>query len=156
MTIRSEGQFNTVVYEDYDLYRGVERRDVILLHPEDIRALGLSAGQRVHVRSDAGEMAGILVHAFPEIRAGNAAMYYPEANALVPRAVDPLSKTPPFKCVLVTLEPMHDQTIVSPSGRRSADHIHEARGEFEDTAPERITLQPAAGAKSTRDQMRAC
>jgi hypothetical protein len=28
MTIRSEGQFNTVVYEDEDLYRGQERRDV--------------------------------------------------------------------------------------------------------------------------------
>ena len=38
MTIRSEGQFNTVVYEDYDLYRGVERRDVILLHADDINA----------------------------------------------------------------------------------------------------------------------
>ena len=28
MTIRSEGQFNTVVYEDEDLYRGNVRRDV--------------------------------------------------------------------------------------------------------------------------------
>ena len=27
MTVRSEGQFNTVVYEDYDLYRGIDRRD---------------------------------------------------------------------------------------------------------------------------------
>ena len=35
MTIRSEGQFNTVVYEDYDLYRGVPDRHVILIHPED-------------------------------------------------------------------------------------------------------------------------
>jgi anaerobic selenocysteine-containing dehydrogenase len=26
MTVRSEGQFNTVVYEDYDLYRGQDRR----------------------------------------------------------------------------------------------------------------------------------
>ena len=33
MTVRSEGQFNTVVYEDYDLYRGVDRRDVILRIP---------------------------------------------------------------------------------------------------------------------------
>ena len=32
-------------------------------------------------------------------------MYYPEANVLVPRDVDPQSKTPAFKSVLVTLEP---------------------------------------------------
>src|SRR5262249_41215865 len=29
MTVRSEGQFNTVVYEEEDIYRGQERRDVI-------------------------------------------------------------------------------------------------------------------------------
>ena len=29
MTLRSEGQFNTVVYEDEDVYRGNERRDVV-------------------------------------------------------------------------------------------------------------------------------
>ena len=28
MTVRSEGQFNTVVYEQQDIYRGQERRDV--------------------------------------------------------------------------------------------------------------------------------
>jgi molybdopterin-dependent oxidoreductase alpha subunit len=40
MTIRSEGQFNTVVYEEEDIYRGQDRRDVILMNPEDIRRLG--------------------------------------------------------------------------------------------------------------------
>ena len=42
MTVRSEGQFNTVVFEDYDLYRGQDRRDVILIHPDDIARLGLA------------------------------------------------------------------------------------------------------------------
>ena len=32
-------------------------------------------------------------------------MYYPEANVLVPTSVDPRSKTPAFKNVLVTLTP---------------------------------------------------
>jgi len=101
MTIRSEGQFNTVVYEDYDLYRGVERRNVILLHPDDINALRLTAGQRVRVKSAVGEMANIIVHEFPDIRPGNAAMYYPECNILVSRALDPQSKTPAFKGVVI-------------------------------------------------------
>ena len=104
MTVRSEGQFNTVVYEEYDLYRGQDRRDVILLHPTDIERLGLRAEQRVTVRSEAGAMPNILVRAFEEIRAGNALMYYPEANVLVPRRLDPLSKTPAFKCVPITIE----------------------------------------------------
>jgi molybdopterin-dependent oxidoreductase alpha subunit len=104
MTIRSEGQFNTVVYEDYDLYRGVERRDVILIHPDDIQRLGLDASMTVTVRGPAGSLRGVRLHPFTEIRPGNAAMYYPEANVLVSRQVDPSSKTPAFKCVIVKLE----------------------------------------------------
>jgi molybdopterin-dependent oxidoreductase alpha subunit len=102
MTIRSEGQFNTVVYEDEDLYRGQERRDVIMISPEDIRRLGLTPDQRVTVRGPAGTLAGQVVRPY-DIRPGNAAMYYPEANVLVPRTVDPRSKTPAFKSVLVEI-----------------------------------------------------
>ena len=104
MTIRSEGQFNTVVYEDYDLYRGVDRRDVILLHPDDVMLLGLKEGQQVTIRSNTGEMSGILVKSFDQSRAGNAAMYYPEANVLVPKHADPHSKTPAFKSVEIEIE----------------------------------------------------
>jgi len=98
MTLRSEGQFNTVVYEEEDIYRHQERRDVILMNADDMTAMGLIADQPVTVRSSAGEMKGILVRPF-DIRAGNAAMYYPEANVLVPRDADPESRTPAFKHV---------------------------------------------------------
>jgi molybdopterin-dependent oxidoreductase alpha subunit len=104
MTVRSEGQFNTVVYEEEDIYRGQDRRDVILLHPDDIERLGLKEDQHVVVRNETGELANILVRSFPEIRAGNALMYYPEANVLVPRHADPDSRTPAFKSVVVTVE----------------------------------------------------
>jgi molybdopterin-dependent oxidoreductase alpha subunit len=102
MTVRSEGQFNTVVYEEEDIYRGQERRDVILLNRADIARLGLHVDQRVTVRSSVGEMARVLVREY-DIRAGNALMYYPEANVLVPTATDPFSKTPAFKSVLITV-----------------------------------------------------
>ncbi len=104
MTIRSEGQFNTVVYEDQDLYRHQERRDVILMSPADIERLGLSANQRVRVRSDVGVMTGILVREL-DIRPGNAAMYFPEANLLVPARADPESHTPAFKAISITVTP---------------------------------------------------
>jgi anaerobic selenocysteine-containing dehydrogenase len=113
MTVRSEGQFNTVVYEEEDIYRGQERRDVILLNPADIERLGLQVDEPVTVRSAAGEMHRIRVRP-GEIRAGNALMYYPEANILVPTTVDPESKTPAFKSVLVQLE---HQRQVNRSGR---------------------------------------
>ena len=103
MTVRSEGQFNTVVYENEDIYRGQDRRDVILMNGQDIDALGLRVNQRVTVRSDTGAMPDILVRAF-DIRAGNALMYYPEANMLVPATIDAASKTPAFKSVLVTID----------------------------------------------------
>ncbi len=101
-TLRSEGQFNTVVYEEEDLYRGQTRRDVILMNPVDIVRLGLVPDRRVAVLSESGSMPGVIVREF-DIAVGCAAMYYPEANALVPAAVDPRSKTPAFKSVVVTI-----------------------------------------------------
>jgi anaerobic selenocysteine-containing dehydrogenase len=65
---------------------------------------GLSRDQRVTVRSAAGELRRQVVRPY-DIRPGNALMYYPEANVLVPRSVDPQSKTPAFKAVLVELVP---------------------------------------------------
>jgi molybdopterin-dependent oxidoreductase alpha subunit len=104
MTLRSEGQFNTVVYEDEDVYRGVDRRDVILLHPDDLVRFAIKDGDRATVRGPAGEMHGILATAFEAIKPGNAAMYYPEVNAIVGRGVDPLSRTPAFKNVVVRIK----------------------------------------------------
>ena len=103
MTVRSEGQFNTVVYEDYDLYRNQDRRDVILINPQDMERMGLSNDQLVTVSSETGRMHNILARSFDEIRDGNAMMYYPESNVLVPRTVDPQSRTPMFKNILVTI-----------------------------------------------------
>lgn len=115
MTIRSEGQFNTVVYEDYDLYRGVEQRNVILLHPDDMQRRNLFDGQPVAVKSATGEMSGVRVVKFDKIRPGNAAMYYPEANVLVPRSADPRSRTPTFKCIAVTIKQLEIRPKVKPN-----------------------------------------
>ncbi len=104
MTIRSEGQFNTVVYEEEDIFRGADGRDVILLHPDDIAARGWTTGQRVSVTGPGGRMPYQRLLPFDRIRPGNIAMYYPEANRLLDQRVDPLSKTPSFKGVPVTIE----------------------------------------------------
>ncbi len=102
MSIRSEGQFNTVVYEEEDLYRGQDRRDIILMHRDDIARWGLKVDQLVSVKSRTGEMRYQRVREF-DVRPGNAMMYCPECNVLYGREVDPHSKTPAFKNVLVTV-----------------------------------------------------
>jgi len=114
MTIRSEGQFNTVVYEEEDLYRNQSRRDIVLMHPDDIEQYGLTAGGRCRIRSTAGEMRGQIVSAFPEIRPGCVAMYYPESNVLVPKTADPLSRTPAYKRVAVTISVDEPAAAVTP------------------------------------------
>lgn len=103
MTLRSEGQFNTVVYEEEDIYRGQERRDVILMNPADIARLGFEVDQQVTVHGAAGSLPGIRVRPI-DVREGNAVMYYPEANVLADLTVDEESKTPAFKHIPITLE----------------------------------------------------
>jgi molybdopterin-dependent oxidoreductase alpha subunit len=104
MTLRSEGQFNTVVYEDEDLYRGITRRDVVMMAAADGATLGLRENDAVDVVTDIGRMR--VVAAFIDIPPGNLAMYYPEVNAVVPRRVDPESGTPAFKSIVARLEPV--------------------------------------------------
>lgn len=112
MTVRSEGQFNTVVYEEEDYYRGQERRDVVLMNADDMARLALWENQRVTVKNATGVMENQLIRSF-DIKAGNILMYYPEANVLVPRQVDPASKTPSFKCIPV-------QVIAAAGGSKHA------------------------------------
>jgi anaerobic selenocysteine-containing dehydrogenase len=102
MTLRSEGQFNTVVYEEEDVYRGNPRRDVVMISRWDGERLGLGEFDPVRVTSAVGQMT--VVATFADLPPGNAAMYYPEANVLVPRAIDPDSGTPAFKSIAVRIE----------------------------------------------------
>ncbi len=73
------------------------------MHVDDIQKFGFLIDQPVTVRSAVGVLHGIRVRDF-DIRPGNAAMYLPEANVLVPHDVDPQSKTPAFKSIWLTVE----------------------------------------------------
>ena len=98
MTVRSEGQFNTVVYDKEDRYRGVNSRDIIFMSIEDINSLGLQEGDHIAVKNETGILNNQEVVAYP-IKPGNVMMYYPEANILVPRKYDNMSRTPSFKSI---------------------------------------------------------
>lgn len=102
-TIRSEGQFNTIIYEERDSYRGGAERWSVLLSSEDLAAFGIGDGQAITLASANGRMEGVVAHAF-DLPRGSALAYYPEANVLCGTAVDPRSKTPAFKSVPVWIE----------------------------------------------------
>ncbi len=102
-TVRSEGQFNTIVYERGDSYREAEHRWVVFMSPEDMEGLGVKRGDHVHVRSAQGRMDGVAVLPF-DLPSGNLLAYFPEANVLTTRSADPESRTPAFKSTPVSVE----------------------------------------------------
>ncbi|POP54502.1 FdhF/YdeP family oxidoreductase [Zhongshania marina] len=102
MTIRSEGQFNSIIYEESDSYRGVSHRWTVLLNQQDALELGVKEGDRVDLCSDFGKMESVDVKLFNLPRHCVAA-YYPEANMLSSRLTDPRSHTPQFKSISVSI-----------------------------------------------------
>lgn len=103
-TVRSEGQFNSIVYDVGDLYRDQKDRNGVLMCAEDMARNGFREDQPVTVTSEAGILENQRIRRFA-LKPGNVMMYYPEANVLIPRAIDSESGTPAFKSVLVTVEP---------------------------------------------------
>jgi anaerobic selenocysteine-containing dehydrogenase len=101
-SVRSEGQFNTIIYEERDSYRGRAGRDAVFLSPEDMGLHGIAAGQRITLKSAQGRMEAV---ATPfDLPRGSALAYFPEANVLTATAVDPRSRTPAFKSIPVWIE----------------------------------------------------
>ncbi|MEM1433088.1 MAG: FdhF/YdeP family oxidoreductase [Pseudomonadota bacterium] len=103
-TVRSEGQFNSIVYEEADSYRQVSHRWSIMINPAALERLGLKAGDRATIRSASGTMADVRVYPI-DVGDSDAVAFYPEANVLTSRAVDPDSRTPGFKATAITIEP---------------------------------------------------
>ena len=102
-TIRSEGQFNSIIYEERDSYREVDTRWSVLMNAEDIDALGRKPGDLATLRSAYGVMADVVIYQF-DLPRGSLLAYYPEANLLTGQEVDPRSKTPAFKSTQVDVE----------------------------------------------------
>ncbi len=119
MTVRSNDQFNTTVYGYSDRFRGIEgTRRVVLMHADDIAALGLAPGEQVGLAADfdgdregdaghdadapAREVGGLRVVPY-DIPRGCIGAYFPECNPLMPvghHAIDsgvPAAKSIPVR-----------------------------------------------------------
>jgi molybdopterin-dependent oxidoreductase alpha subunit len=110
MTLRSNGQFNTTVYNYDDRFRGIYgSRHIVLMHPNDIDRFGLVEGQTVTLATavDDGikrEVEGLQVVTY-DIPEGCIAGYYPECNPLLPLwHYAEKSKTPAAKSIPVRVK----------------------------------------------------
>jgi molybdopterin-dependent oxidoreductase alpha subunit len=109
MTIRSHDQFNTTIYGEDDRYRGVlGGRRVIFMNPEDAKAHGFSAGEKLditsHLNGKQRQVKQFVVVPY-ELPKRCVACYFPEANPLaqIENYADG-SKQPVYKSLVVTLE----------------------------------------------------
>lgn len=89
MTLRSDSQFNTTIYNIEDRFRGVKNtRMVILMNQADIDKRHLREGQKVTLQTIADDgidrrLDGLEIKAY-EIPEGCIGGYYPECNVLLP------------------------------------------------------------------------
>ncbi|MFT7222516.1 MAG: anaerobic selenocysteine-containing dehydrogenase [Cellvibrionaceae bacterium] len=70
---------------------------------QDMERLSLKNGDEVTAYSSHGQLQNLLVQSY-QLPAGNLLAYYPEANILTKRTLDPRSKTPNFKSVPVNIK----------------------------------------------------
>jgi anaerobic selenocysteine-containing dehydrogenase len=108
MSIRSHDQFNTTIYGLDDRYRGIRnQRRVVFMNREDMAELNFTAEQPVCISSNhEGEFrTAPPFYAIPyKIPRGCVAVYFPEANPLVPRQIrDRQTDTPASKSVQVKI-----------------------------------------------------
>lgn len=100
LTTRRGNQFNSMIFDAVDSLTGAGRHDVIL-SPHDAARLNITAGDRIHLRSEVGEFTGRA--RLGEVARGCLVALWPEANVLLPRRYDPASGEPDYNAE-VTLE----------------------------------------------------
>ncbi len=108
-SVRSHDQFNTMIFGYNDRYRQTNRRDVLFMHPDEMKRQGWQAGDSIMVtRNDSDNHArtlGPLVLAEMDIAANAVAAYYPECNDLFDLETHaPESHIPAYKSATVVLE----------------------------------------------------
>lgn len=116
-TLRSHDQYNTTIYGLDDRYRGIKGgRRVVMVNPDDARALGLTDGAYTDLVSEWKDGAerrapGFRIVHYPTAR-GCAAAYYPETNVLVPLdSTADTSNTPASKSVVIRFENIQSRSV---------------------------------------------
>lgn len=108
-TVRAHGQFNTTIYDLNDRYRGIKgERDILFMHPDQIKALGWQEGQRVDIsaiyENETRTLWYLKLMPF-DLPWGCVATYFPEANDLIAlHHYAPEADTPAYKSIPVKIQ----------------------------------------------------
>lgn len=108
-TVRSHDQFNTTIYGHHDRYRGIlHARRIVMMNAADMQELELKPRDLVSITSryegESRTLRFFQAIEYPVPRQC-VAMYYPEANPLIPmQQTDPYSNCPSFKHTIVSIE----------------------------------------------------
>jgi anaerobic selenocysteine-containing dehydrogenase len=107
LSTRRGKQFNSMIQREVDPLTGAAR-DEVLMSPDDLRQLGLRAGQRVRLRAASGTLEARVRPA--PIKPGNLEVHWPEGNVLLAGdAIDPQSMEPDYNAsVFVDALPERD------------------------------------------------
>jgi molybdopterin-dependent oxidoreductase alpha subunit len=98
VSTRRGKQFNSMVWDERDPLTGAAR-DEVLMSADDAAELGVAAGRRVRLRSEAGEIEA-RVRIAP-IRPRNLQVHWPEGNALIRRGrYDPRCGEPDYNAAV--------------------------------------------------------
>jgi anaerobic selenocysteine-containing dehydrogenase len=87
-------QFNSMVFAEADTLQGGLGRHDVFVSAVDAAREGLADGARVRLTNTHGTYEGFA--RIGDIRAGHLQVYWPEANHLLPRVLDPVSLEPDY------------------------------------------------------------
>jgi len=94
-SVHSEGQFNTIIYSEEDVYRRQSHRQLLFISAEDLEMLELKAQDKADVSNATGTMRSLEL-ALYDIKPGNVMCYFPKASILVLQSVIQRSRAPSF------------------------------------------------------------
>ena len=98
LATRRGKQFNSIVWEEADTLTGSRRRDDVFISAGDAEAAGLRDGDPLILRSEVGAFRGVARIA--PVHPGTLQAYWPEANVLISRRLDPASLEPDYNAVV--------------------------------------------------------
>ena len=94
LSTRRGQQFNSMIFGSADRLTGSKTRNTVFISLEDAERLSLDDGDSVIIRSESGEMRGVIQLA--PLKPGTLQAYWPEANVLIARRTDPVSGAPDY------------------------------------------------------------
>ncbi|MCZ6690881.1 MAG: FdhF/YdeP family oxidoreductase [Planctomycetota bacterium] len=98
LTTRRGKQFNSMTYGNKDPLHGGAARDSVFMNSEDADRLSLREGDRVRLESETGHLSCRVL--IGPVRARTLQVYWPEANVLLSRRLDPISGEPDYNAMV--------------------------------------------------------